>query len=1299
MQRMMLRVLLLILGVTMLLMPLLAESAAVTLLDRAEVLKTAAAVTPEKYADADKVLLASYEKIRYNPDGTAVTLDDTYEKILTEKGKRENRVITLHFTLPYSQVAILHLSLIKPDGRIVELAPDDNSREMVNPSQMGENIYNPNSKMLQVSLSGLETGDIIHTVSERQDVHPRMRDTWCGFFVFEHDCPIVKYVVEIDAPKSLPPANIMLKDPVNDTVTFTKHKTKDRIIYRWEANNVPQFFPEPSMPPFYMYAQRLLVSTVRDWRDISRWYWQLCLPHLEKVSPEMREKVAELTAGPQTPEEKMQAIFHFVSTQIRYMGLTTETEAPGYEPSDVDSVFKNRYGVCRDKAALLVAMLRLADIKAWPVLFYVGPKKDSEVPNNFFNHAICCAELKPGEYTLMDPTDENTAKLLPDYLADKSYVVAKPDGEKLMTSPVIPAINNLLEIETIGEVGDDLSLTAETSMRFAGINDTVYRGAFARWRPDERRQFFTRALKYLAPGAELEKLRITPENLFDMAQPLQVKLEYRAPNWLIAENQTGLLQLPWAGTRFGVVNMVLRATGLRQRRFPLKMFSTCGVKDSFTLTLPRRYQEPKLPTYGAFTTPEMDWRQEIKQEGNMIRGNMSFLIKTMEFSPAQYLILKDTLKNIEFAKSKMPILAVDPDPAKAYPDANALILSENVAVTVENANAWTETATVKKKILNYAGVKQNAELRFAYNPAMTEVNLLEASVIAPDGSKKMISQREINIMDQSWVGAAPRYSPGKILVVSLPGVEKGSVIEYTVKTRSFNQPFIYGRYLFQGSEPVKCKKVSVSYPESLPLSWEKNNDDTRLNVYATEHPTKTGCRVVWAEITDMPAIKTEPSVPPAWAFVPQLVIYGSNWEKYAGQLHTAFEKAINNQPEAKKTAISLAAQIVTGNKKGIVKKIRDYVASSIRDTGPPFSELPLAELSPADKTLRDGYGHAADRAILLCAMLRPLGFTAEPLPVSMAPACLMLHVAGTVPDFNNVLVRVEPETSCLDWIFPVGLNGNKTSVDSPAKFPVYLNDSNQYARLGTVAHQQNWLLDLNQGRIVEKIADQANTLENRLETNYDISLNQDGAARVTRQVKTFGINFQHSNQRFAEMTPEKRNRYHQKIIAALSQAAEPIGQLTTVFDNYPGLESLTVEIPTFAVRENDYLYWQLPGFPLKNIFSTGEKTRNNPFYQQQRLLARTTWMMHLPENTHTIDLMPAATPLRFVLPENGGQITISSEIGYVEDDEAKRPATLSVSVDIDLQPTVIPVELYHQLEQINMVITKRLLQTVMLKLK
>ena len=162
-------------------------------------------------------------------------------------------------------------------------------------------------------------------------------------------------------------------------------------------------FDEASMPPYEEVLQRLFVSTMPDWTAVSKWYWDLSQSHLDATTPEMQQTNAILIANQPTDLDKVKAIFYFVSNKIRYMGITPEKDRPGFEPHDVCITFDKKYGVCRDKAALLVSMLRLAGLNAYPVLVSVGTHKDAEVPDPFFNHAIVGVELENGQIHIDGP--------------------------------------------------------------------------------------------------------------------------------------------------------------------------------------------------------------------------------------------------------------------------------------------------------------------------------------------------------------------------------------------------------------------------------------------------------------------------------------------------------------------------------------------------------------------------------------------------------------------------------------------------------------------------------------------------------------------------------------------------------------------------------------------------------------------------------------------------------------------------------------------------------------------------------
>src|SRR5882757_9500905 len=171
------------------------------------------------------------------------------------------------------------------------------------------------------------------------------------------------------------------------------------------------------------------------------------------------------------------------------MRLTPEKDRPSFEPHDVKLTFNNKYGVCRDKAALLVSMLQSAGFKAYPVLVNVGTKRDQDVPEPAFNHAIVGVELKKGEHVLMDPTAENTKDLLPSYECDQSFLVCRPEGDNIRTSPIIPPEQNMMRVKTTATLSAAGSLEGRLELSFEGINDTEYREMFSRMKVDDKRRF------------------------------------------------------------------------------------------------------------------------------------------------------------------------------------------------------------------------------------------------------------------------------------------------------------------------------------------------------------------------------------------------------------------------------------------------------------------------------------------------------------------------------------------------------------------------------------------------------------------------------------------------------------------------------------------------------------------------------------------------------------------------------------------------------------------------------------------
>ena len=1209
------------------------------------------AVTLEKYPDADTVLVDDHQQARFQTNGLAHVLDDMCVKVLTEKGKRDQAALTLPFNANYDTVTVRRLEILKPDGRVLPVDLAAQSRIMTDSGDMAMNIYDPNQKLLQITLPGLEIGDAVRTLVERQDHHVRMPGTWADLTVFESDDPIRHYVYEVFTPPGLPLQRKLLKGAVSNTVSYSEAEAEGGRRHRWEASDVPRLFEEPNMPPAYTVGQRVLVSTIPEWNVISRWYWGISKPHLDKITPAMSAQADELVRGRTNRQERLEALFQFVAQKIRYMGITTETEAPGYEPHDVNITFDNRYGVCRDKAALLVALLRHAGFQAFPVLIHAGPRKDEEVPMPWFNHAIVGVREADGTYQLMDPTDENTKELLPAYLSFRSYLVATPEGDTLRTSAVPPAEENLLRIATRGGIDAAGRLEAETTLSFEGINDNMYRGYFARVKPEERRKFFEGLIKRVVPGATLSACTLSPEDMMDVSVPLTARLRYRADAVLVEGRDLAMLSPPWFGAAAGAVNFALGKTGLEQRRFPLVTDFTCGVKEQFDLELDDAVGDRSvLPRCDGVDTPVLSWQRHLQRDGGHLRGEAAVLLKTVEISPEQYAGLKRDLKTIEADARKAPLFAARPRATAEIAgmpiteNNDVLLLADTTAIDVLGPRAWRTERTVRKQVLTYAGKKSQAELKINYNPAWDRVELVSASVRTPAGDVKKVAPQEINTLDAEWAGLAPRYPAAKIMVVSLPAVEVGSVIEYTLRHTTSNRPFFAFMDSFQGMNPIVEKTVRLTAPANLDLKvWRSG--DTNL----AETVTRGGGRVTYTwTARRQPGIKPEDNLPPAWVIHPTVMASAGDWSDYAAEVRRAMNAAAARQPKAAALGRQLAAGAATDEAK--VRAIRDYVARQVRQAGPGLDQLPLSAVTPADRTLAEGYGYTADVAVLLQALLAGAGLDAE-----VVLASNLSRLPG---------VSETPLATPQSWVFNQALV--RTRVGGQA---VLLGDTDQYADIGATAHDDRPGLDLRSGKVVPLAA--APGLEDRAEASFRLAPQPDGRARLNVTKRFYGLAAAQFRHHIEEMPPEERRRFIQEEVAAISQSARLAGEMTTRTDVYPPVQEFTVEADRYAVREGDLLYFRLPGLG-QPVLDLRADTRQRPLLWDGARHSTVAVDVDLPEGFRTARITPPDQTWR--CPEYAGHIDCAV---------SQTNGTLSLRQDIRLDPVCLPASAYPDLLEAN----------------
>lgn len=1213
---------------------------------------TAQTATLRNYPNADSVLIDDQTLLRYEPDGTYRYVSDMAFKVLTEKGRQEHQTVRIGYDAAYGISRFELAEVIRPDGTVLPIDLDAQVRDAVSSGQMDANIYDPNHRTVRLSVPELEPGDILRYVVRGERNKTVVPDSWSDLFVLEETMPILHTVYQVDAPKSMPLTRIELKDPIEDTVQFSEQEREDRILYTWEVSRVPQMIEEPKMPARHTVAQRVLVSTIPDWETLSKWYWELSLPRIESVNSAMRDKVTELTDGVTDRQEQIASIFRFVSQDIRYMGITIEDDAPGYEPHDVSLTFDNRYGVCRDKAALLVAMLRIAGFDAYPVLIYVGPKKDPEVPQPWFNHAITAVRNEDGSWQLMDPTNENTRDLLPAYLCNRSYLVAHPDGEPLRTSPVIPPEDNMLSIEIVGELNDRNEINAQALLSFEGINDTAYRGRLARLKPEEREPYFENRLKQALGSAVLTQLEIVPEDVRNTTVPLSVKLDFTVQNAAVVGEESALLRPPTLINHFGLFGALLGdGTGLDERRFPLHTQITCGITETLRLDLTAgSLRAQTLPAYQTVNTPQLFIRRAVSETNGQLIAHADLNLKTVEFSPDEYNQLKEDLKTAEQNARQRVILHNHGFPREA----DFAVLDEQVRYALYDKQNWARLHTVKKKVLTYAGKMECSDIKIHYNPALESITINYAQVTAPDGSiRELDPEKEVNLMDAGWAGDAPRYPAGKILVANLPGVEVGSVIEYQILSISKQQPFFSAIETFAGHNPIAQKTVLLEAPHSLRPSI-KNLAPTQIRRRTSHNGNNS---VYEWSVENQPMVRKEKNLPPSWTFKPALLLSSGQVEDYAKQLRRVLRTAAKPDKKIKELARNLTDGAKSRQEK--INRIRSFTDRTVRLAGPDLSDLPLSAITPAAKTLADGYGNSTDRSVLLYALcdaakLKPRFVLSSDLPqISDVGRDFMASLQQK--PFNFVLVSVE--------------DGKQTH---------YLGDSGRYAQPGTLHHDRNPAIDLSTGNA---IAPKPYTTNSTI-TSFSMELGTNGMINLVKKQQFTGSDFETFHKRFAEFTPEELLREQQTLTSHLSQSAESIGAIKPDFQ--AGTLELSARLNNFAVRTGDRMYFTLPE-GLGNLLNIDTDQRTGPFYIEEAIETSFIYDILLPDGWET-DLLPESFEIE--LPYNAGKVTVYTQT---------RIGRLMIIQKASIRPTIIPANQFHLLRELTDRLIRPAAQTIMLR--
>lgn len=575
------------------------------------------APTQEDLPDNSVVILLNNIYYKVLPDDTLIYTNHKLVKILNEKGKEASE-IKVSYDSSYQDITIDLARVIKPDGTIIGAKGED----IQEVSPWVNFPFYSNTKVLIISMHGVTVGSVLEykiTIEEipGSKLFPR-RQIDAGFTLASAH-PVLNATISVSAPYDLEfEASFINAEPLEPEIVLNEGIKN----YIWELkNNIPPIIIEPMMPPLLDITPILFVTSYTSWKIIADWWREL---EFQAIIPDdaIRSEVEQLTKGLYTQKDKARAIYHYVASQIRYVGL--EYGKGGFNPHSAVEVYKNKYGDCKNKSILLITMLREKGIQAYPVLIStVGNGRVwQKIPRlRGFNHVITLCIIDD-EWIWLDPTVATCPfEESPGEDQDRDALVIFDDGYSLVRTPVVSPEKNL-DQETLDVTILDVSSAMIYSATMAkGINAIYSRNFFMGLDQFYRRQHLETVISERTTGGGI-LTDFTLSKVEDLNEPYKLELNYTDPYYI-----------EWAGD-IGLINATYlspnKAAIANEERLHPVFLNNTSIGESFTyITLPENLEILYLPPPITLEIPEILFMSEYTLNNNTITYYFRYEIKSL----------------------------------------------------------------------------------------------------------------------------------------------------------------------------------------------------------------------------------------------------------------------------------------------------------------------------------------------------------------------------------------------------------------------------------------------------------------------------------------------------------------------------------------------------------------------------------------------------------------------------------------------------------------------------------------------
>ena len=305
----------------------------------------AAHIKADKFAMV--TVLYEEDKSVFDTQGRLTNSHRLIYRIETQDGVASWSEASVNWEPFYQNEPTIQARILRPDGSVVDL--DQKTLTDIPAQNVSGGTYS-DGRILKAPLPGLSIGAIVEMETRNTDKEPFFTSGGVYRSYFRRNVPVIRsrILVEVPSGVSLQYKTAFLPD---SAVKFEELAGAHRLIVSVDHLD-PSVSSDINLSTQFPYSPSVEFSTGTSWHSIANAYLQLAEP---QILPDQIKSMLPSSL----PHERMALIQTLVSSlhnEVRYTGI--EFGKSKLQPQTPSEILKRHYGDCKDKASLLVAMLR-----------------------------------------------------------------------------------------------------------------------------------------------------------------------------------------------------------------------------------------------------------------------------------------------------------------------------------------------------------------------------------------------------------------------------------------------------------------------------------------------------------------------------------------------------------------------------------------------------------------------------------------------------------------------------------------------------------------------------------------------------------------------------------------------------------------------------------------------------------------------------------------------------------------------------------------------------------------------------